>query len=151
MLTERGVDKPWFHANIICTCHLNVRSGVLRAWLCALDLHDLHPSLTNFWPLNAKQINVLCNNLQKWKGKPKMQRCWFWCTSHTMGHRQKKKLTQLWLLVPANRAGPVRPESSSLFLLTSPGHNSNNQTWVKLFSANSLLAHKKEPPITIHW
>ena len=50
-----------------------------------------------------------------------------------IGHRQKKSLTQLWLLVPANRAGPVRPESSSLFLLTSPGHNSNNQSWVNFF------------------
>ena len=30
------------------------------------------------------------------------------------------------LLVPANRAGPIRPKSSSLFLLASPGHNSNN-------------------------
>ena len=30
------------------------------------------------------------------------------------------------MLVPANRAGPIRPKSSFLFLLTSPGHNSNN-------------------------
>ena len=30
------------------------------------------------------------------------------------------------LLVPANRAGPICPKSPSLFLLTSPGHNSNN-------------------------
>ena len=52
----------------------------------------------------------------------------------------EKKLTQLWLLVPANRAGPVRPESSSLFLLTSPGHNSNNQSWVIFFSADAPLS-----------
>ena len=30
------------------------------------------------------------------------------------------------LLVPANRAGPICPKSPSLFLLTSPGHDSNN-------------------------
>ena len=30
------------------------------------------------------------------------------------------------MLVPANKAGPIWPKSSSLFLLTSPGHNSNN-------------------------
>ena len=29
------------------------------------------------------------------------------------------------LLVPANRAGPIRPKSFSLFLLTQPGHNNN--------------------------
>ena len=30
------------------------------------------------------------------------------------------------MLVPANRTGLIWPKSSSLFLLTSPGHNSNN-------------------------
>ena len=37
------------------------------------------------------------------------------------------------LLVPANRVGPVRPESSSLFLLTSPGHNSNKSKLGRFF------------------
>ena len=51
----------------------------------------------------------------------------------SMGHRQKKNLPSSDLLVPANRAGPVRPESSSLFLLTSPGHNSNKSELGRFF------------------
>ena len=54
-----------------------------------------------------------------------------------MGHQQKKNLPSSDLLVPANRAGPVRPESSSLFLLTSPGHNSNKSELGRFFSANA--------------
>ena len=36
-----------------------------------------------------------------------------------------------------HQTGHVRPESSSLFLLTSPGHNNNNQSWVNFFSADA--------------
>ena len=41
------------------------------------------------------------------------------------GIGRKKNLPSSVLLLPANRAGPVWPESPSLFLLTSPGHSSN--------------------------
>ena len=53
--------------------------------------------------------------------------------NRVIGHRQKKKFTQLWLLLPANRAGPVLPESPFHFLLTSPGHNSNKTNLGKFF------------------
>ena len=42
------------------------------------------------------------------------------------------------LLVPANRAGPFRPKSSSLFLLTQAGHNSNiNNSSINKISSTS--------------
>ena len=53
-------------------------------------------------------------------------------------------------LVPANRAGPIRPKSSSLFLLTQPGHNSNiyNSSKNKISSTSYLFAYSRQPIVT---
>ena len=40
-------------------------------------------------------------------------------------------------MLPANRAGPVLPESPFLFLLTSPGHNSNKTELGNFVSADA--------------
>ena len=46
------------------------------------------------------------------------------------------------MLVPANRTGPIQPKSSSLFLLTSPGHNSNicHSSINKIISTSYVLS-----------
>ena len=50
------------------------------------------------------------------------------------------------MLVPANRAGTIWPKSSSLFLLTSPGHNSNNyhSSINKISSTSYSLKYEKK-------
>ena len=53
------------------------------------------------------------------------------------GIGRNKNLPSSVLLLPANRAGPVWPESPSLFLLTSPGHNSNKTELGIFFSADA--------------
>ena len=63
-----------------------------------------------------------------------------------MGHRQKKKIPSSVLLLTANRASQVGPESPSLFLLTSPGHNSNNcPSFINKISSTSYYNVKNLP------
>ena len=67
-----------------------------------------------------------------WKGEYtkilNSQNYLFYCKKPTNMFFKKSKnffMDRSEMLVPANRAGQIRPKSSSLFLLTQPGHNNN--------------------------